>query len=47
MKAGKKKEASEFLLRDLYDKSRVKSVQSFYDNAMNPCMDSTYKYVSH
>ena len=37
--------AEEFLLSDLEDESVYLSVQLFTDNAVNPCINSTYRYV--
>ncbi|PSU33673.1 family 20 glycosylhydrolase [Photobacterium lutimaris] len=37
--------AEQYLLTDLEDKSDYLSVQMFKDNAMNVCMDSTYRFV--
>lgn len=39
--------ATEFLLSDLQDTTRYSSVQMFDDNTINPCMESTYKYIDH
>ena len=44
---GKTTEAEEYLLSDLSDKSVYQSVQQFKDNAINPCMDSSYRFVQH
>ncbi|XP_033725870.1 uncharacterized protein LOC117315681 [Pecten maximus] len=38
--------ASEFRLIDPDDQSRYFSVQMFTDNAINPCIDSTYSFIS-
>lgn len=38
--------AEEFLLSDLFDESDYLSVQKFFDNAINPCMPSTYRFVT-
>ncbi|XP_069102366.1 uncharacterized protein [Argopecten irradians] len=38
--------ASEFRLEDPYDTSRYSSVQMFTDNAINPCIDSTYRFIA-
>lgn len=40
-------EATEFLLTDLDDPSEYLSVQYFTDNAINPCIDSTYAFMEH
>ena len=47
MQKGLEKQAEEFLLSDFEDKSRYFSVQHFKDEAINPCMNSTYKFISH
>lgn len=39
--------AMEYLLSDLNDTSRYRSVQNFDDNAINPCIPSTYSFVEH
>ncbi|XP_012935526.1 beta-hexosaminidase [Aplysia californica] len=39
-------EASRFLLSDLQDKSVYQSVQGFTDDAINPCLRSTYTFIS-
>ena len=39
--------AEEYLLTDLEDTSEYLSVQYFTDNAINPCMDSTYRFMEH
>ncbi|BFZ08611.1 hypothetical protein BsWGS_11650 [Bradybaena similaris] len=39
-------EASRFLLSDLQDESEYLSVQAFADGAMNPCLKSTYTFVT-
>ena len=38
-------EATKHLLTDLDDNSKYLSVQYFTDNAINPCMESTYTFV--
>lgn len=47
MQRNNRSEAEHFLLSDLYDRSEYLSVQLFNDNAMNPCMESTFKFVDH
>ena len=42
-----RKEASEFLLAQPGDPSKYFSVQMFRDNAVNPCLNSTYKFIEH
>ena len=37
--------AHEYLLSDLQDKSHYRSIQEFNDNAINPCINSTYNFV--
>ncbi|XP_055883032.1 beta-hexosaminidase-like isoform X2 [Biomphalaria glabrata] len=39
-------EATRYLLNDLQDQSDYLSVQSFADDAMNPCLRSTYTFIS-
>ena len=39
--------AAEFLLSDLNDSSKYHSQQNFNDNAINPCLESSYKFVEH
>ncbi|CAL1520434.1 family 20 glycosylhydrolase [Chitinophaga sp. MM2321] len=43
--AGKEKEATEFLLTDLEDKSVYHSVQYWNDNVMNVALPSTYRFL--
>ncbi|WP_064607119.1 family 20 glycosylhydrolase [Photobacterium sp. J15] len=45
MKQGDAAKANEYLLTDFNDKTEYHSVQMFNDNAMNVCMESTYKFV--
>lgn len=45
MKAGKKEEAVQYLLRDLNDKSVYESVQGWKDNVINVAMPSTYNFL--
>lgn len=40
-------EGSKFLLTDPADKSKYLSVQYFRDNAINPCINSTYDFIEH
>jgi len=42
---GKQKEAEEFLLRDPNDSSKYRSVQSWNDNVLSVCSESTYKFI--
>ena len=44
---GDKAKATEFLLSDPKDRSMYMSGQFFTDNAINPCMESTYLFVEH
>lgn len=37
--------ANEYLLTDLEDQSIYNSVQEFTDNAINPCVNSTYTFI--
>ena len=39
--------AQQYLLSDPADKSEYLSVQFFTDNAINPCIDSTYSFIEH
>ena len=39
--------AEEFLLSDPDDSSVYSSQQNFNDNAINPCIDSSYRFVEH
>ncbi|WP_245957473.1 family 20 glycosylhydrolase [Chitinophaga flava] len=43
--AGKDKEANEYLLTDLEDKSQYRSVQNWNDNVMNVALPSTYRFL--
>lgn len=45
MKAGKPKEAKQYLLRDLEDQSVYTSVQGFSDNIINPALPSVYTFM--
>ncbi|WP_438022533.1 family 20 glycosylhydrolase [Sorangium sp. So ce233] len=42
---GDKEGAEEYLLSDLDDASQYMSVQMWRDNVMNPCRESTYRFV--
>ena len=44
---GKEKEAKMFLLSDFEDKSSYTTMQGFSDDAVNPCMNSTYTFLDH
>ncbi|XP_076448694.1 uncharacterized protein LOC143285315 [Babylonia areolata] len=46
MAANNRTEAKRFALADEKDTSRYKSVQMFTDNAINPCLSSTYTFVT-
>lgn len=39
--------ANQYLLSDAQDTSKYLSVQFFTDNAINPCLDSTYEFFEH
>ena len=41
------KNAKKYLLSELNDTSRYLSVQYYTDDAINPCLDSTYTFVDH
>jgi len=45
MKAGKKEEATRYLLRDLNDKSVYESVQGWNDNVINVALPSAYNFL--
>ncbi|ELU16939.1 hypothetical protein CAPTEDRAFT_219964 [Capitella teleta] len=45
--AGNMTAAEQYLLTDLNDTSEYLSVQYFTDNAINPCMQSTYDFMEH
>ncbi len=45
IKAGKSKEAKQYLLRDLQDRSVYRSVQGFSDNVINPALPSVYNFI--
>ena len=40
-------EAKQYLLSDPLDTSQYLSVQFFTDNAINPCLESTYEFLEH
>ncbi|XP_068705154.1 beta-hexosaminidase-like [Montipora foliosa] len=40
-------EADQYLLSDPLDTSQYLSVQFFSDNAINPCLESTYEFLEH
>jgi hexosaminidase len=42
-----RKDASKFLLVEPDDPSKYFSVQMFRDNAINPCLNSTYNFIEH
>ena len=42
-----RKDASKFLLAEPDDPSKYFSVQMFRDNAVNPCLNSTYDFIEH
>jgi len=41
----KEKEAMQFLLSDVADRSAYLTSQLYRDSAMNPCLESTYRFV--
>lgn len=45
MKAGKQKEAEEFLLYEAADSSKYSSAQYWDDNVMNPALPSVYRFI--
>ena len=47
MREGKTTEAEQYLLVDPLDTSKYLSIQTFHDNAINPCMDSTFTFMEH
>lgn len=46
-KAGNMTNANEYLLSEIDDPSQYLSVQWFNDNAINPCMESSYRFINH
>ena len=44
---GNKHEAEKYLLTEANDTSRYLSIQYFSDNAVNPCIESTYNFIDH
>ena len=47
MKEGRKEDAEKYLLYDLQDSSRYRSVQRWYRNVINPALPSTYVFLEH
>lgn len=45
IKQGESEKANEYLLSDFEDATVYSSVQFYHDNTINPCMDSTYRFV--
>jgi hexosaminidase len=45
MREGKKEAAEEYLLYDLKDTSKYRSVQRWFRNVMNPALPSTYRFL--
>lgn len=43
---GKEEEAKRFLLSDFNDKSSYTTMQGFSDDAVNPCLESTYTFLN-
>lgn len=39
--------AEQYLLSDFADDTRYSSVQFYNDNTVNPCMESTYRFIDH
>ena len=44
---GDKPGAERYLLNEINDTSQYLSIQYYSDNAINPCMESTYTFVEH
>lgn len=40
-------QASDFLLYDPYDESVYEAVNGFKDTVVNPCLESTFRFVEH
>ena len=38
-------QAEQYLLTEFADRSQYRSIQHYNDNTLNPCMDSTYRFV--
>ena len=45
MGLGRKKEAEEFRLVEPLDRTQYRSVQNYNDNTLNPCLESTYRFI--
>ncbi|MDF2179870.1 family 20 glycosylhydrolase [Aliiglaciecola sp. CAU 1673] len=45
-KLEKPAQAEEFLLSEFADTTRYSSVQFYHDNTLNPCLDSTYRFIN-
>ncbi|MGL1956946.1 MAG: carbohydate-binding domain-containing protein [Colwellia sp.] len=43
--ANEPKKAAEYMLTELADESSYSSIQHYNDNTLNPCIDSTYRFV--
>lgn len=41
------KKAEEFFLSELSDNSQYASIQQYFGNTMNPCLESTFKFIKH
>jgi len=41
------KKAEEFFLSELSDTSSYQSTQKYHHNTMNPCLESTYRFIKH
>lgn len=44
---GNNEEAIKYLLTERGDPSKYLSIQMYADNALNPCMESTYRFIEH
>ena len=47
MKEGHESQANDYVLSDPLDRSQFLSAQFFFDGVMNPCLESTYRFVNH
>jgi hexosaminidase len=47
MKAAGRKDAAQYLLNDLEDRSSYRSAQYYTDNVINPGLDSTFSFIDH
>jgi hexosaminidase len=46
MAQGEEEKAKEYFLTDLNDKTVYQSIQSYDDNTLNVCMESTYRFIN-